>query len=204
LRYLAQVKREEPGGERLIKRYENRKLYDTATRAYVTLDELARLIAEGHEIRVVDQKSHEDLTSIVLAQVILEGLKQRSAAVPRQVLARLIRLGVRPSQRAGGRDPLSRARDEAERIANRLIARGRLSLEEALALRQEITQSLQRVVSDTQRNLEDHFHSLLDSSEREGGVSPALSALRERLLTLETYIGRARPPTARERRRRSA
>jgi polyhydroxyalkanoate synthesis repressor PhaR len=192
------------GEERLIKRYDNRKLYDTATRAYVTLEELATIISAGHELRVVDQRTGEDLTTVVLAQVVLEGLKARTAEIPRQVLTRLIRFGFsakgQQAQAAASREPASRAREEAERIVTDLIRRGRLPLEDALALRQEIVRSVSRAATEAQRSLEARFHSLLEWTEREGGVSPAMGALRERLMTLESYLGgkpsRPRSPRA--------
>jgi len=191
---------EPDGEERLIKRYDNRKLYDTSTRAYVTLDELAGIISAGHELRVVDQRSGEDLTTVVLAQVVLEGLKARTAEIPRQVLTRLIRFGFAAKghgETPSSREPASRAREEAERIVTDLIRRGRLPLEDALALRQEIVRSVSKAATEAQRSLEARFHSLMEWTERERGVSPAMGALRERLMTLESYLGGSRPSGAR-------
>jgi polyhydroxyalkanoate synthesis repressor PhaR len=179
-------------GERLVKRYANRKLYDPAARRYVTLEDLARTVAQGGELRVVDQESGEDITSVVLAQVILEGLKERTARIPRQVLTRIIRLGAAPKALRDAALPpqqaAARARDEAERIVSDLIRRGRLTLEEALALRQDIASSVHRIVSDAQHGIESRMRGLLDRTEREGGISPSLQTLRERLLSLETYL----------------
>jgi len=56
----------------VIKRYSNRKLYDTQESRYVTLEELEELIRAGKEISVVDVSTGEDLTSVNLAQIILE------------------------------------------------------------------------------------------------------------------------------------
>jgi len=185
-----------PSAARLIRRYANRKLYDPRARRYVTLEDLAKLVAEGEDLRVVDQDTGDDLTSLVLAQVVLEGIKQRTADVPRQVLLRLIRLGFRSparSARSAMVDVATRSRTEAERIVGGLLARGRLSLEEALSLRQEITHSLQGLVGDAQRSVEDRIHGLLERTESEGGVSPSLQALRERLLALETYLDEPAP-----------
>ena len=78
---------------RLIRRYDNRKLYDTTARRYVTVEGLGRLVGAGEDVRVVNQRSGEDLTAMVLAQVIVEGIKERTARISGQVLARLIRLG---------------------------------------------------------------------------------------------------------------
>ncbi len=179
---------------RLIRRYANRKLYDPAARRYVTLEDLAAAVGAGEEVQVLDQTSGEDLTNLVLAQVVLEGVKERTARIPRQVLTRLVRFGVGSKERAAPRqaDLATRAREEAERIVAGLLAQGRLNLEEALSLRQEITRSVTNLVSDAQQGLERALHALLDRAEREGGVSLSLHALKERLLTLETYL---EPPT---------
>ena len=196
---------------RTIRRYENRKLYDPAARRYVTLEDLAAMVAAGQEVQVLDQKSGEDLTNLVLAQVVLEGMKERTAAIPRQVLTRLVRFGVGAPRRKAERplDLASRAREEAERIVSGLLGRGRLTLEEALSLRQEIVRSVTSVVADAQHGLEHALHGLVERAEREGGVSLSLQALKERLLTLETYLEpaprqarRARRPEGRSRRRR--
>ncbi len=55
----------------LIKKYANRKLYDTRTSHYVTLDEIAQLVRDGHDIRVVDRDSGADLTQVILSQIVL-------------------------------------------------------------------------------------------------------------------------------------
>ena len=59
-------------GQRIIKKYPNRRLYDTLTSAYVTLAEVKRLVIEGVELRVLDAKTHEDLTRSILLQILLE------------------------------------------------------------------------------------------------------------------------------------
>ena len=57
---------------KLIKRYTNRKLYDTERSSYVTLDEIAGMVREGDEVRIVDNKSGEDLTRTILLSIIIE------------------------------------------------------------------------------------------------------------------------------------
>ncbi|TMA14751.1 MAG: polyhydroxyalkanoate synthesis repressor PhaR, partial [Deltaproteobacteria bacterium] len=76
----------------LIKKYGNRRLYDTGHSRYITLEELADIIRGGEDVRVVDAKSGEDLTTGTLAQIIIEG---RGAArlLPVPLLVQLIRMG---------------------------------------------------------------------------------------------------------------
>jgi polyhydroxyalkanoate synthesis repressor PhaR len=63
----------------LIKKYANRKLYDTRTSRYITLDGIAELVREGHEIRVVDRANGTDLTQLTLSQVVLSHEKRGPA-----------------------------------------------------------------------------------------------------------------------------
>lgn len=186
--------------ERTIRRYENRKLYDAQARRYVTLDGLARLVAGGTEVRVIDQPTGEDITTVVLAQVVLEGVRQRTASIPHQVLTRIIRLG---SGKGGGfaewldaHDASVRVRREAERIVSGLVTRGRLTLDEALALRHEIADSAQRMVSEAQAAVQGRFRRLLDD-EKGDGVNPAMTALKERLSAFEAVLAPPRAPARR-------
>lgn len=62
---------------RVIKRYANRKLYDTQHSCYVTLEQIAQMIRDGEDVRIIDNNSKEDLTSVTLAQIIFEEEKKR-------------------------------------------------------------------------------------------------------------------------------
>jgi polyhydroxyalkanoate synthesis repressor PhaR len=74
----------------VIKKYANRRLYNTATSAYVTLDDLARMVREGTEFVVYDAKSNEDLTRQILTQIIFEEESRGEALLPVQFLRQLI------------------------------------------------------------------------------------------------------------------
>src|SRR6202165_5991582 len=63
----------------LIKKYANRKLYDTRTSRYITLDGLAELVRKGHEIKVVDRDNGHDLTQVILSQIVLSQEKHGPA-----------------------------------------------------------------------------------------------------------------------------
>ncbi|HEX9363881.1 MAG TPA: polyhydroxyalkanoate synthesis regulator DNA-binding domain-containing protein [Candidatus Dormibacteraeota bacterium] len=63
----------------LIKKYANRKLYDTRTSRYITLDGIAQLVRDGHEIRVVDRDNGQDLTQVTLSQIVLSEEKRGPA-----------------------------------------------------------------------------------------------------------------------------
>lgn len=190
---------------RSIRRYGNRKLYDSAARRYVTLDGVARLVADGQEVVVVDQKTGEDLTSLTLAQVLLEGVKQGASRIPRQVLTRLIRIAAGPASAWGDwpapQDTAGRARVEAERIVSRVLGRGRrLSLDDAVALRQDLGQMVHRLVDEAQSGVESSLRGLLEKGEGVAGRS--LDVLRGRIEAFGAYMEKPPPPKRPTRRTR--
>src|SRR5438105_6484658 len=82
-----------PSGDRprrVIKRYSNRKLYDTKDSRYVTLLQIAEMVRSGEEVQIIDNNSKEDLTEVTLAQIIYEEQKAHSRSVPLQTLKELI------------------------------------------------------------------------------------------------------------------
>jgi polyhydroxyalkanoate synthesis repressor PhaR len=76
----------------VIKRYPNRKLYDTAARRYISLDGIADLIRDGAEVQVVEYNTGEDLTALILMQIIVEQEKKQSGFLPQSVLTGLVQL----------------------------------------------------------------------------------------------------------------
>jgi len=82
-------------GQITIKKYSNRRLYDTTHKAYVTLEEIANLIKEGNEIKVLDSQTDEDITKVILIQVILESEKNKMDILPASFLHMLIKYGNR-------------------------------------------------------------------------------------------------------------
>ena len=72
---------------KIIKRYQNRKLYDTDASCYVTLDEIAEMIQQGEEVTVVDNRNQKDITAATLTQIIFEKQKRSESPVPISDLA---------------------------------------------------------------------------------------------------------------------
>jgi polyhydroxyalkanoate synthesis repressor PhaR len=119
----------------LIKRYPNRKLYNTNSKRYISLDEIAELIRQGEEVHVLDHASGEDLTALTLTQVLFEEVKKQTGFLPRNLLTGLIQAGgsrISALQRAitssfGGWSP---ADDEIRRRINQLVKQGEITQEE--------------------------------------------------------------------------
>jgi polyhydroxyalkanoate synthesis repressor PhaR len=124
----------------VVKRYPNRKLYDTAAKRYVSLDILADLIRKGEDVQVVDNVSGDDVTVLVLAQIIAEQEREQGGFLPRPLLTGWIQAGgetLAALRRAMAAqfDILRQVDEEIERRLARLVSRGDLSEEEVLRLR---------------------------------------------------------------------
>ena len=79
-------------GKVTIKKYANRRLYDTESSTYITLDRLAAMVREGREFEVVDAKTGEDITRQVLTQIIVDEESRGSTMLPLNFLKQLIGL----------------------------------------------------------------------------------------------------------------
>ncbi|MFC1997128.1 polyhydroxyalkanoate synthesis regulator DNA-binding domain-containing protein [Chloroflexota bacterium] len=128
---------------RVIKRYSNRKLYDTTTKQYITLDQIAELVREGEELQVVENTSGEDLTALTLSNIIVEQEKKQKGFIPRSVLNALVEAGGKPisSLRQRLESPLGflhQVDDEIERRIQSLIQRGEIAEEHGRKLRDQL------------------------------------------------------------------
>ena len=77
-------------GKLVIKKYENRRLYDTSASRYVNLEEVAAMLRQGADIQVVDAKSGEDVTRVILTQIIVDDARGNQAGLPLELLRQLI------------------------------------------------------------------------------------------------------------------
>lgn len=124
--------------EYIIKKYSNRKLYDTKEKRYVNLSEVSRLIREGVGLKVIDNKTKEDITSLVLAQIIVEQEKTKKIMLP-SILSplKLLKRGGEDMFKLGrkmflaGLGMLSLTKERANEIAQELIKKGELSQSES-------------------------------------------------------------------------
>jgi len=124
--------------EYIIKKYSNRKLYDTKEKKYVNLSEVSRLIREGAEVKVINNKTKEDVTSLVLAQIIVEQEKTKKILLPSifsplKLLKKggedMFKLGRKMF--LGGLGLASLTKERANEIAQELIKKGELSQSES-------------------------------------------------------------------------
>ena len=182
-------------GPKIVKRYANRKLYDTERSCYVTLDDISVMIRGGEDVQVIDNKSGEDLTSVTLAQIIFEAEKKRSF-MPLNLLKGLI-------QNSG--DVLSEfARDQVETVHTRAQGVqeqvteikgkvrsqwddkvGRRGAEEGAGPTpvKDLYANTQRTLDDLQRGFEERFQGSVDVVTQ--NVSRELDDIRRRLAALK-------------------
>lgn len=99
---------------RLIKRYANRKLYDSSQSRYVTLQEVEQMVRDGIDLEIIDNKTKEDITARTLAQFVMENEKRKDGALPLSTLKQLVQSGGELLSRTVTK-PVSNLREEAER-----------------------------------------------------------------------------------------
>jgi polyhydroxyalkanoate synthesis repressor PhaR len=191
---------------KVIKRYTNRKLYDTVESRYVTLDEIAGMIKEGVEVQIVDNRTKEDLTSVTLAQIIFEEEKKQNQ-MPLAVLREIIR---RPGESLSGfiqkevTPRVASIREEAESRLDKLLRReDGTPVKDAGAKDEpaatagaapaggpaELLKASQRALEDFQRRVDERVKHVVDNLT---GNLPALGrdmqGLTQRLEQLEKKL----------------
>ena len=82
----------------VIKKYENRRLYDTTNSRYVNLEEVAQLLQQGNDVQVIDASSGEDITRLILTQIIVEDAKTPESSFPLDLLRQMVVASGRASQ----------------------------------------------------------------------------------------------------------
>jgi len=174
---------------KVIKRYTNRKLYDTVESRYVTLDEIAEMIKAGAEVKIIDNRTKDDLTSVTLAQIIFEEEKKTSKMSLKTLLG-LIRHGSEVAQQlvdgAGGdlRDKVDAVRQAAEQRVQSILARGQQTGERArelVASSQEAVTALQKRIDERVRAAAEGVQSLPEVKRQLDDISARIAALEAKL-----------------------
>lgn len=129
---------------RVIKKYQNRKLYDTKDSCYITLDEIASLIRKGEDVSVIDNKTKADVTSVIFTQIMVDQEKTSKSSLPLTMLRDIIQRGqgslfdfIQRYVLLGIENKNDR-NAEAERYIDRLVTRGDLTKVEGKDLLKEI------------------------------------------------------------------
>ena len=141
---------------KIIKRYQNRKLYDTSRSCYITLEDLAKMIQEGDEITVIDNRTQKDITSGTLTQIIFETEKKTKTFLPLGTLKDIIKSGggsisefVQKTIKTGARE-IAFVKDEIQKKIDTVTGVSNVHKE---------IETLQKKVDELQRKLREYEDS---------------------------------------------
>ena len=189
---------------RIIKRYANRKLYDTQHSRYVTLDQISEMIRAGDEVRIIDNKSKEDLTSVTLAQIIFEEEKKQKSFLPLQAMRNIIQTGgdsiqqlVSEAQKrvsgafhkkdAEGDDELE-ADVEAEVVEAEDKRAHVPHVPKTLREYREWLQHTQRTIDEWQKRVDDRIRNVVEGISPFAGLQKDVRELGSRIAELEAKL----------------
>lgn len=171
----------------IVKRYQNRKLYDTLNSTYVTLQDIGCIIRRGDDVKIVDNKSKEDLTTITLTQIIFEEEKKNKNSLPLNALKRIIRgggdaiLDMLNRSTEGVQGTLSNVKEGAEMILDKL--KDEIQHPNEGILREALTKT--QTIS---RNLEDKIKNTVGNLTETAVMQVEIRKLRQRVHYLEKKL----------------
>jgi polyhydroxyalkanoate synthesis repressor PhaR len=127
-----------------IKRYANRKLYDTKTKQYITLDKIAKLLKAGEEVSVLDNKTGEDITAATISQILARAKKGQTDSGTSNVMIQLLRKGPGTLVDYGKKyislwdRALTMADEEIDRLVERLVKEKEITPSEGSRLKKDM------------------------------------------------------------------
>jgi polyhydroxyalkanoate synthesis repressor PhaR len=177
---------------KIIKRYTNRKLYDTVESRYVTLDEIAVMIKAGADVKILDNRTKEDLTSVTLAQIIFEEEKKTSKMSLKTLLDLIRHGGERAAQLVEGTQAELRGRVEAvkqaaEQRVQTLLHKGQQTSDRA----KELVATSQEAVLQFQKRIDERVKSAMDGMSSFGDLQRDLAELSRKISELERRLDEA-------------
>ncbi|GIW43048.1 MAG: hypothetical protein KatS3mg077_0330 [Candidatus Binatia bacterium] len=179
---------------RLIKRYGNRKLYDTTTSRYITLEGIAHLVRQGEDVRIVDNETGEDLTAVTFAQIIFEEQKKPRPLVALPVLRWLIQQGGEALQEL--RSSVERGREAIEEFAQRSMHHLSAATDARAAagkkLLEELLEAPQRQLELLQRRIDAQVRASVEKLATHPAVRKELERIQASLQAVERQIARLR------------
>lgn len=183
---------------RVVKRYANRKLYDTRESRYVTLDQIADMIRQGEDVKVVDNNTKEDLTSVTLAQIIFEEEKKKHSFLPLAALRKIIESGGESLH-----DFMNQITESAERVGRVFVrheptkdgsqkegesAEAAPTDKPDASFLRDFMDGVQSAIDDWQRKLDASVHAAVETVSPLAPLQKEIQALRERLANLERKL----------------
>lgn len=158
--------------ETIIKRYQNRKLYDTAASRYVTLEDIAQMVKRGEEVRILDNRTKKDLTAVTLAQILYEEEKSERSLLPLATLKKIVQ-------------------NRGEVLID-AVQKGKAAIEKGFSVATEsVTEKAGEIgsnISDIQTRLEARMKNLTDSVNSARDLKAEITRLEEKIRTLEKRV----------------
>jgi polyhydroxyalkanoate synthesis repressor PhaR len=164
---------------RLVKRYGNRKLYDTSESRYVTLDEIGRWVKAGEDVKILENDTGEDLTAVTFAQIILEEERRKSGLLSLPVLRDIIQHGEAALQNLTA--TVDRGMEAIRSVPERATRRV-----------QEITQVAERL-GQLQHTLDDTVRRSVERVTALPAFQKEMRRIERSIRALEARIARLRP-----------
>lgn len=164
---------------KIIKRYQNRKLYDTEASSYVTLDDIASMIRKGEDLSVVDNKTKKDITTTTLTQIILEGEKKTKRFLPIETLKNIIQQGSGSLSHfltksvESGKSSITHAKEEAEKQIEGLLRR---------------LESPAKAIDDIQKKFDEKIRQTVENFSGANTLQERIEKLTKKLNVLENQI----------------
>ena len=183
----------------LVKKYANRKLYDTTDKQYITMEKLAELIKSGNEVMIVDNETGDDLTSQVVSQLLAREKNQDGTALPSSVLMQMLRKG-RGTLFGYGKKYISlwqsallMSKDENEKLINNLIEDKEISETEGRNLKKEISAFTNGLKTWIKENIDQRVNEALKmmnlaSKEQVNALTGQVESLSRKVQSLEREI----------------
>ncbi len=151
---------------KLIKRYPNRKLYDTESSAYVTLEDIAAMVKAGRELKIMDHKTGADITNVTMAQIVFEEEKRKKSMLPIGTLKDLIQQRGEQVREFVDRivheNPLTHAKEEAEEKMQTLLKKGESVREESTKFFKDVVTNYTKGIEDIQKKFDDRVREVGD------------------------------------------
>ena len=192
---------------RIIKRYANRKLYDTQHSRYVTLEQISEMIRHGDEVKIVDNKTKEDLTSVTLAQIIFEEEKKQRSFLPLGAMRNIIQNGgewfaeaqrrvtsILPIKRKDGEhghpDEVSPDDSNGETsLEDTATYAGTPRKQPVVALREWVQQS-KATLEEWQKRIDGRVRTAIEGISPFAGLHKDVKHLADRIAELETKLSK--------------
>jgi polyhydroxyalkanoate synthesis repressor PhaR len=179
-----------------IKKYANRKLYDTTDKKYISLDHLAELIKAGEEVTIVDNRTGEDITSSIVSQLLARDKKDDDATVPSSILIEFLRKGsgtlvdYAKKYTTLFQSAMTMAEDEIDRLVTILVKEKEISESEGSRLRKEITSYAENIKRWMGDNMDHRIKEVLNvmnlvTKEQVRDLSAKIEALAKKIEKLE-------------------